>query len=126
MFQKNYHDTGENQFSTEHIGGLLSITFSQLMEQLHPKTGNPLAVFNLSILSILCIPNVSKKSIMAQENINHMHNTKEILVIVAWKNILLAHGSATALNGESLGIFLVYLYFINIMSSVVVMDHRIF
>ena len=58
---KNYHDTGENQFSTEHIGGLASITFPQIMEQLHPKTGNPLAVFDLYILSILCIPNVSNK-----------------------------------------------------------------
>ena len=67
-----------------------------------------------------------KISIMAQENINHMHNTKERLVSVARKNIVLAHGSATALNGESLGILLVHLYFINIMSSVVVMDHRIF
>ena len=46
-------------------------------------------------------------------------------MIVAWDNILSAHGSATASNGGSLGFF-VSLYFINIMSSVVVMDHRFF
>ena len=40
------------------------------MEQLRPKTGNTLEIFVLSILSILCLPNVQKNSIMAQEEIN--------------------------------------------------------
>ena len=46
--------------STEHIVGLFSITLCQLMEQLCPKTENILAIF-LSILLILCLPNVSNK-----------------------------------------------------------------
>ena len=33
----------------------------QLMEQLRPKTGNPLAIFVLYILLILCHPNISNK-----------------------------------------------------------------
>ena len=45
MFQKNHHDTGENQFSAEQIVGLVSIKLCQIMEQLRPKTGNPLANF---------------------------------------------------------------------------------
>ena len=45
----------------ERIGGLMSITFCQIMEQLRPKIGNPLAIFVITILSILCHPNISKK-----------------------------------------------------------------
>ena len=32
-----------------------------IMYQLRPKTGNPLAIFFLYILLVLCIPNVSNK-----------------------------------------------------------------
>ena len=50
MFQKYiYHDTGENQVSAEHIGGLVSIALCQILEQLQPETWNPLAMFVLSI-----------------------------------------------------------------------------
>ena len=50
----------KKQFSEEHIGVLVTIKLCQLMEQLRSKTGNPLAVFVISILLILCLPNVSK------------------------------------------------------------------
>ena len=76
------------------------------MEQLWPKTGNPLAIFFLPILLILCLPNVSKISIMAQENIKYLHNTKLVLVSVSWENIVSAHGAAKELIGGSLGMFL--------------------
>ena len=39
----------------------MSITLCQLMEQLRPKMGNPLAVFVLYVLLILCLPNVPNK-----------------------------------------------------------------
>ena len=58
---KTYNDIGENQLSAEYIVGLVSITLCQHMDQLRPKTGNPLAIFVLSILLILCLPNVSNK-----------------------------------------------------------------
>ena len=38
----------------------MSITLCQLMDQLCPKTENPLAIFSLYILLILCLPNVKK------------------------------------------------------------------
>ena len=59
--KKIYHDTEENKLSAEHIGGLVSVELCQIMEQLRPKTGNPLASFVLFILLIRCIPNVSNK-----------------------------------------------------------------
>ena len=40
---------------------MLGITLCQLMAQLWPKTGNPLAIFVLSILLILCPPNIYNK-----------------------------------------------------------------
>ena len=43
---------------------------------------------------------------MTQEEINYLHNTKEVLVSPAWDNIVSDHLSAMAKNGESLGIFL--------------------
>ena len=46
---------------TKEIGGLMSITLCQLMEQLRPKTGNPLKKFVLFILLILCLHNFSNK-----------------------------------------------------------------
>ena len=52
LSNKNYYDTGENQFSTEQIGGLVSITFFQSVQQLLPKKGNPLETFVLYILLI--------------------------------------------------------------------------
>ena len=61
MLKKTYNDTGENQFYAPHIGGLESITLFQIMEQLRPKTGNSLATFVLSILLILCHPNILNK-----------------------------------------------------------------
>ena len=35
-------------------------------------------------------------SIMAQEDINYMHNTKERPVIIVWENIVSAYGVDTA------------------------------
>ena len=61
MLKKNYHDTGENPFSAEQIGVLVSITLCHLMDHLWPKTGNPLEIFVLYILLILCLPNFSNK-----------------------------------------------------------------
>ena len=39
---KTYNETGENQLSAEYTGGMVSITLCQLMDQIHPKTVNPL------------------------------------------------------------------------------------
>ena len=47
--------------SSEQIRGLVSIKLCQLMDQLRSKTGNYLAIFVLSILSISCLPKISKK-----------------------------------------------------------------
>ena len=33
---------------------------------------------------------------MEQDNINYLHNTKELLVSIAWENIVSSHVSATA------------------------------
>ena len=33
---------------------------------------------------------------MAQEKINYLHDKKRLLVSVAWENIVLAYGAATA------------------------------
>ena len=56
---------------------LLGRVFCQLVEQLRPKMGNPLAFFwFLSTLLILCIRDV-KKYIMAHDKINSMYNRKE-------------------------------------------------
>ena len=48
--------------SAEHIGVLVSITLCQTMDQLRPKTGNPLEMFSLCILLILFHPNIPKHS----------------------------------------------------------------
>ena len=45
--------------SAEYVGGLVIITLCHLRDQIRPKTENPLAFFSLSILLMLCIPNVS-------------------------------------------------------------------
>ena len=50
---KTYPGTGENQFSAEQIGGLVSITLCQLMEQVQPKTGNPFVIFSLCFINIM-------------------------------------------------------------------------
>ena len=52
VLKLTYHDTGENKFSAEIIGGLVSITLCQIMEHIRPKTGNPLEMFVLYILLI--------------------------------------------------------------------------
>ena len=74
----------------------MSITLCHLMEQIHPKTWNSLETYLLSNLLILGLPNVSKNYMVEQDKINYLHNKKEVLVIVAWKNIVLAHGAVTA------------------------------
>ena len=66
------------------------------MEQLQPKTGNPLEILVLYILLILYLPNVSKNSIMTQEEINYLHNKKEVPVSFSWDKIVSAHGLAMA------------------------------
>ena len=94
---KNCHDTGENKFSAEHIGGLVIITLCHLMEQLRPKIGNPLAILVLFILLILCLPNISNKfyhgtggdQLSAQQK-------KEGLVSVPWESIASDHGADMA------------------------------
>ena len=71
----------------------MSITLYQLMDQIRTKTGNLLAIFVMSILLILYLPNVSNK---------FYHGTKEDqfsaqhkIRTVSWKNIVSAHGAAT-------------------------------
>ena len=126
LSNKNYHDTGENQFSTEHIGGLVSITFFQLTNQLQPKTGNTLAVFDISILLILCLPSVSDKFYHGtgeyQPYAQHKISTGECCLEEHCVSSWISYGLKRGIPWH----FLVYLYFINIMSSVVVMDHRMF
>ena len=85
--------------SAENIGGLVSITLYYIMDQLQPKTGNPLEIFSLSILLISCLPNVSKNYIMAQDKINYMNNKKGVLVSVSLGKTVSAHGAAMAFNG---------------------------
>ena len=53
VINKTYHGTGENQFSAEHIGELVSITLCQLVEQLRPKMGNPLATVFFYFINIM-------------------------------------------------------------------------
>ena len=58
---RTYHNTGEYQLPAEHIRGLASITFCQIMEKLRHKTGNSLAMFVLCISLLSCIHYISNK-----------------------------------------------------------------
>ena len=57
-FLKTYRDTGEHQLYSEQIGIFVSIKSCQIMEPLRPRPGNLLTIFVLSILLMLCRPNV--------------------------------------------------------------------
>ena len=102
------------------------ITMCHIMEHLWPKTGNPLEIFVLCILLILCHPSISKKfyhgtgeyQLSAQHKISTGECCLEEHCVSSW----ISYGLKQGIPWH----FLVYLYFINIMSSVVVMDHRMF
>ena len=49
---QTYHDTAENKLFAEIEGGLTSKSLCQMMDKLQPKTGKPLPIFVISILSI--------------------------------------------------------------------------
>ena len=58
---KTYHDTEENLFYAEHIGGLVIITLYHIMEKLRPKMGIPWQLPPLCFINILCLTNALKK-----------------------------------------------------------------
>ena len=76
------------------------------MEQLWPKTGNPLTTFSglsLFLLLLLCLPNVKNKYYHGKVSDILSAQHKEVLASVSWENVVSAHVAATASNGESLG-----------------------
>ena len=101
----------------------MSITFCQLIDQIRPKTGNPLAMFFLSILLILFHPNISNKLYNGtgedQLSAQHKIRTGECCLgetcVRSWSRYDLKRGIPWH--------FFVYLYFIQIMSSAVVLYH---
>ena len=74
----------------------MSITLCQIMEQLRPKIRNPLETFVLSIIVYYFFLMLLTNFIMLQEDINYLHNTKVVLVVVHWENMVSAHRAATA------------------------------
>ena len=60
VFKKTCHDTVKNQFSAEHIGGLVSIQLCHIMNQLRTKYRNLLAIISLYLI-ISFLTNVSNK-----------------------------------------------------------------
>ena len=87
--------------SAQQRGVLVSVAwenFSQIMEQLRPKTGNNLAIYFwfLSILLILCLPNASNISYHVTGAYKYYSKHSVVLVSVAYDNILSYHGAATA------------------------------
>ena len=87
------------------------MTLCHLMEQLQTKQGNPLVILFSRFSLYYAFLIFQTNSIMEQENINYLHNTKEKLMSVTWENIGLAHGAATAYNRESLEIFCFSLFY---------------
>ena len=63
------------------------------MDQIRPKTGNPLAILFLFlyVLLILCVPNVSKHSYhdTGSDQLSAQH--KGVLVIVVWEHAVSDH-----------------------------------
>ena len=84
---KKHHDTGENTFSAEYIGRMVSTILCQIMEQLFQKY-----------------------YIMAQKKIKFLYNTKELLMGLDWEISASAHGAFTAENRESIGICIYLVY----------------
>ena len=77
---------------------LFESTLCQLMEQVRPKTGNPLESFVgfYLFLLLLCLPNFSKKS-YHETGENHLYSQqKGGLVSVDRENVGSSHGAATA------------------------------
>ena len=77
---------------------LLVRTLCQLMEQLRPKTRNPLEIcFGFSMfLLLLCIPNVSKQYYHDTGSDQLYAKHKGGMVSVAWDHGVSYHGAATA------------------------------
>ena len=112
--------------SAEDIIGLMSIILCQIMEHLRPKTVNPLAIFVLSILLILCHPNISQKFYheIGEDLLSTEHKIRTDKCCFGRK-LCQIMGQIWPKTGNPLDFF-VCLYFINIMSYIVVMDHRTF
>ena len=77
---------------------LLGRTLCRLMEQLRPKTGNPLEIcFGLSmLLLLLCISNVSRQYYHDTGSDQLYAKHKGGMVSVAWDHGVSSHGAATA------------------------------
>ena len=75
----SYHDTGDDQLSVQHKGGLVSVAlgerFARSWISYGLKQGISCQILFLSILLILCLPNVSNSPIITQEKINCLKNT---------------------------------------------------
>ena len=117
MFKKTYHNTGENQVSEEHIGGLVIITLFQFMDQVRSKTGNYLAICVLYFLIILFLPNISNKFYHGtgedQLSAKHKIRTGECCLKENCVSLWISFGIKQGIPCR----FFVYIYFKNIMSS---------
>ena len=75
-FKQNLSWHSKRQLTAEHIRGLVSITLCQLMEQLRLKIGIPWkCLFSLYYYYYVFLM-FQTSYIIAQENINYLHNTK--------------------------------------------------
>ena len=84
----------------------LGRTLCQLIQTLGLKRVIPWQLFwFLFFLLILCLLNVSNKSYNGTVSDQLSAQHKGGLVSVDWKNVMLSHGAATALNEKFLGIF---------------------
>ena len=55
---------------------------------------------------------------MAQNKINHMHNTEEVLVSFAWEKIVSAHVAATVKKWKPIGIIFTFILLISCLPNV--------
>ena len=97
---KTYHDTGYNKLYAETMGVLVSIILCHLMDHLHPKTGNTLAIFVLYILLMVCLPNISNKFYHGKKEdqlyAQHKRRTSECFLgehcVISWSRYVLKWG----------------------------------
>ena len=74
----------------------MSITLCKIMEQLHSKKGNSLAIFVLYGLILSCLPNIPNTFYHGTGEHQLSAKLKKGLSIVAWESIVSDHGSDTA------------------------------
>ena len=89
MLKKTYHSTVSDQLSEQHKGVLVSVDLEkvfQIMDQLWPNTGNPLAMFFgfLYILLLSCLPNVSHKYYHDKKSDQYSAQNEWLLVSFSW------------------------------------------